>query len=329
MLGNLEPEASVPGEIVPGEEFYSYEDKYVTDGAQLLIPAPLGEAATAEVRALALRAFRALRCEGLARVDFFYEMDEHGRGRGFLLNEVNTMPGFTPISMYPEAVDPLRRAVLRTDRPPRRPRRRTPGPPPSQHHPLNGQIVVCVGISDGRAPEILTQTRIDVLTRDHPGGWGGGAMILSMSPAQPDQGSERVRSPADFLRLIVAAVAAVIVFLVAWLFGDTVVVFASDFLAGIDAVPDWLLTAMIAGARLLTVVVLVGGLLWTAVRARWAAPVAMALGGVIAAVLVAAARRARRGRRGSGRRNARLRPRAAHRRNGSRRRSASECSPPR
>ncbi|MET0661699.1 MAG: D-alanine--D-alanine ligase family protein [Ilumatobacteraceae bacterium] len=102
MLGNLEPEASVPGEIVPGEEFYSYEDKYVTDGAQLLIPAPIGEAATAEVRALALRAFRALRCEGLARVDFFYEMDEDGRGRGFLLNEVNTMPGFTPISMYPK-----------------------------------------------------------------------------------------------------------------------------------------------------------------------------------------------------------------------------------
>ena len=98
-------------------------------------------------------------------------------------------------------------------------------------------------------------------------------MILSMSSAEPsqseeahldeapDDGSRRVRSPADFLRLIVAAVAAVIVFLVAWLFGDTVVVFASDFLAGIDAVPDWLLTGVIAGARLLTFVVLVGGLL--------------------------------------------------------------------
>ncbi len=102
VLGNLDPEASVPGEIVPGEEFYSYEDKYVTDGAQLLIPAPLGADATAEVRSLALRAFRALRCEGLARVDFFYEMGETGTGRGFLLNEVNTMPGFTPISMYPK-----------------------------------------------------------------------------------------------------------------------------------------------------------------------------------------------------------------------------------
>ena len=102
VLGNLEPEASVPGEIVPGEEFYSYEDKYVTDGAQLLIPAPIGPEATAAVQGLALRAFRALRAEGLARVDFFYEMDDDGNGRGFLLNEINTMPGFTPISMYPK-----------------------------------------------------------------------------------------------------------------------------------------------------------------------------------------------------------------------------------
>ncbi len=106
VLGNLEPEASVPGEIVPGEEFYSYEDKYVTDGAQLLIPAPLGAEATDEVRALAIRAFLALRCDGLARVDFFYEADRpgtsDGKGRGFLLNEINTMPGFTPISMYPK-----------------------------------------------------------------------------------------------------------------------------------------------------------------------------------------------------------------------------------
>ncbi len=102
VLGNTDPEASVPGEIVPGEEFYSYEDKYVTDGAQLLIPAPLSNAAADEVRRLAIATFRALRCDGLARVDFFYEMDDDGNGRGFLCNEVNTMPGFTPISMYPK-----------------------------------------------------------------------------------------------------------------------------------------------------------------------------------------------------------------------------------
>ena len=98
VLGNLEPKASVPGEIVPGAEFYDYEDKYVDDGSQSLIPAPLTAEQTAEVQALAVRAFQAMRCEGLSRVDFFFEED----GRGFLLNEVNTMPGFTPISMYPK-----------------------------------------------------------------------------------------------------------------------------------------------------------------------------------------------------------------------------------
>jgi D-alanine-D-alanine ligase len=98
VLGNLEARASVPGEIVPGAEFYDYDDKYVADGARSLIPAPLTTEQTEEVQALALQAFAALRGEGLARVDFFLE--EHGRG--FLLNEVNTMPGFTPISMYPK-----------------------------------------------------------------------------------------------------------------------------------------------------------------------------------------------------------------------------------
>ena len=100
VLGNRRPEASLAGEIVPGEEFYSYDDKYVTDGAQLLIPAPLAAEAMDEVRRLAVEGFRALRCEGLARVDFFYETE--GPARGFLLNEINTMPGFTPISMYPK-----------------------------------------------------------------------------------------------------------------------------------------------------------------------------------------------------------------------------------
>ena len=97
VLGVTSPEASVPGEIVPSKEFYDYDDKYVDDGAKLLVPAPLTAAEAAEVRALALQVFRVLRCEGLARIDCFYE---EGR-RGFLVNEANTMPGFTPISMYP------------------------------------------------------------------------------------------------------------------------------------------------------------------------------------------------------------------------------------
>ncbi|HEX6417380.1 MAG TPA: D-alanine--D-alanine ligase family protein [Acidimicrobiales bacterium] len=97
VLGNADARTSVPGEIVSSHEFYDYEDKYVDGTCQLLVPAPLSEAETAEVRDLALRAFRALRCDGLARVDFFFEEG----GRGFLLNEVNTMPGFTPASMYP------------------------------------------------------------------------------------------------------------------------------------------------------------------------------------------------------------------------------------
>ncbi len=98
VLGNLTPRASVPGEIVPGAEFYDYADKYVDDGSQSIIPAPLTTAQTEQVQALALKSFAALRCEGLSRVDFFFEED----GRGFLLNEINTMPGFTPISMYPK-----------------------------------------------------------------------------------------------------------------------------------------------------------------------------------------------------------------------------------
>jgi D-alanine-D-alanine ligase len=98
VLGNDEPRASVPGEIRPSHEFYDFDDKYLTDGADLLVPAPLSDAAAKEVRDLALRAYRALRVDGMARVDFFYEET----GRGFLVNEVNTIPGFTPISMYPK-----------------------------------------------------------------------------------------------------------------------------------------------------------------------------------------------------------------------------------
>jgi D-alanine-D-alanine ligase len=97
VIGNAAPRASVPGEIVSSHEFYDYDDKYVDGTCDLLVPAPLDGTQTARVRDLALQAFRALRCDGLARVDFFLEEG----GRGFLLNEVNTIPGFTPVSMYP------------------------------------------------------------------------------------------------------------------------------------------------------------------------------------------------------------------------------------
>jgi D-alanine-D-alanine ligase len=100
VLGNIAPRVSVPGEIVPGAEFYDYEDKYLDGRAKLLVPAPLPADVTAAFQRLALDAFTACRAEGMARVDFFYE--DEGRGRGPLLNEVNTIPGFTPISMYPK-----------------------------------------------------------------------------------------------------------------------------------------------------------------------------------------------------------------------------------
>lgn len=99
VLGDDPPEASVPGEVVPAAEFYDYADKYEDGRARLLAPAPLDPAQAAAVRALAVRATEACRCEGMARVDFFLE--ETGPARGFLLNELNTIPGFTPISMYP------------------------------------------------------------------------------------------------------------------------------------------------------------------------------------------------------------------------------------
>jgi len=98
VLGNRTPRASLPGEITPSKDFYDYEDKYEDDAATLTIPAHLTPAQTEEVRNLALLAYRTLRCEGMARVDFFLEEN----GRGFLCNEINTIPGFTPISMYPK-----------------------------------------------------------------------------------------------------------------------------------------------------------------------------------------------------------------------------------
>jgi D-alanine-D-alanine ligase len=98
VLGNDEPEASVIGELVPSREFYDYEDKYVSQGAQIIIPAKLPEKTATTVRALAVRAFQVIDCAGLARVDFFLE---RSNGR-VLVNEINTMPGFTAISMYPK-----------------------------------------------------------------------------------------------------------------------------------------------------------------------------------------------------------------------------------
>ncbi len=98
VLGDETPEASRPGEIIPGAEFYSYADKYEHDDARLIAPALLTVEEEAEVRELALRAFAACGCQGMARVDTFLRRD----GGGFLVNEVNTIPGFTPISMYPK-----------------------------------------------------------------------------------------------------------------------------------------------------------------------------------------------------------------------------------
>ena len=100
VLGNRQLRVSLPGEIVPGAEFYDYEDKY-EDGADLRIPAALADGTLATMQEIAVTAFAALRLEGLARADFFLEEP----GRGLLLNELNTMPGFTPISMYPKLWD--------------------------------------------------------------------------------------------------------------------------------------------------------------------------------------------------------------------------------
>jgi D-alanine-D-alanine ligase len=96
VLGNDDPEASMPGEIVPSREFYDYEAKYLDDGSKLLIPAPLPESQTDHVRQMAIAAFKALDCAGMARVDFLLS----GETGTLYLNELNTIPGFTTISMY-------------------------------------------------------------------------------------------------------------------------------------------------------------------------------------------------------------------------------------
>src|SRR5262249_57367468 len=101
VLGNEHAEASVVGELVPSHEFYDYIDKYVEDGARIVIPAELPADTAETMRALALRAFHAVDGSGLARVDFFLE---RGTNR-VLVNEINTMPGFTRASQYPRLWD--------------------------------------------------------------------------------------------------------------------------------------------------------------------------------------------------------------------------------
>jgi D-alanine-D-alanine ligase len=98
VLGNDEPEASVVGEVVPAHEFYDYDAKYLDEGSRLFIPAAIEVGTADEVRAMALRAFQAVDAAGMARVDFFLER-KTGR---VLVNELNTIPGFTRISMYPK-----------------------------------------------------------------------------------------------------------------------------------------------------------------------------------------------------------------------------------
>ncbi|TCD48510.1 D-alanine--D-alanine ligase family protein [Chlorobium sp. N1] len=101
VIGNGEPEASPCGEIEPGGEFYDYEDKYIHDTARLFIPARIPAPLQEEVRQAAITAYRALGCRGMARVDFF--VDEGNKS--IVFNEVNTIPGFTPVSMYPRLME--------------------------------------------------------------------------------------------------------------------------------------------------------------------------------------------------------------------------------
>jgi D-alanine-D-alanine ligase len=98
VLGSEKPVAAVPCEVIPSRDFYDYEDKYLLDAAKLIVPAPLEPAQTAEIQRLAVAGYQAVECEGMARVDFLME-DATGR---LYINEINTIPGFTSISMYPK-----------------------------------------------------------------------------------------------------------------------------------------------------------------------------------------------------------------------------------
>lgn len=98
ILGNDNPEASVLGEIIPGNEFYDYDAKYLGDKSRAIIPAKIDEKLSDEIRAAAVTAFKVLNCSGLSRVDFLLD----DQTKKWYLNELNTLPGFTPISMYPK-----------------------------------------------------------------------------------------------------------------------------------------------------------------------------------------------------------------------------------
>jgi D-alanine-D-alanine ligase len=101
ILGNEEPFASIPGEVIPGGEFYDYFDKYVDGKSGIEIPARLTSAKQEEVKGIAIKAYKAIDCAGLARVDFL--LDKHTEK--LYLSEINTMPGFTAISMYPKLIE--------------------------------------------------------------------------------------------------------------------------------------------------------------------------------------------------------------------------------
>jgi len=98
VLGNEDPQVSLPGEILPSREFYDYRDKYIEGKTQFIIPAPLSPEISGAVQALALAAYKALECSGMARIDFFLEY----KTDRIFLSEINTIPGFTEISMYPK-----------------------------------------------------------------------------------------------------------------------------------------------------------------------------------------------------------------------------------
>ena len=99
VLGNDNPEASVPGEVIPSREFYDYEAKYLDDGSKVIIPADVGPKTAAEIQRLSILAFKAIDCAGMARVDFLLSPEK------IFVNEVNTIPGFTTISMYSKLWD--------------------------------------------------------------------------------------------------------------------------------------------------------------------------------------------------------------------------------